>query len=107
MLNKRAKRCGNMEGPEVEFQKHVLRRLDNLECELRELREVTWPVCQGTLDTRSGGIFKNIKNKIRFFKFLDIDEMRKLLKAKAIFMDTCQSVAIDEGTHILGHITPS
>lgn len=89
-----------MEGPEVDFQKHVLRRLDNLEAELAELREVTWPVCQGTLDLKSGGVFKNMKEKKRFFKFLNLDEMRKLLKLKSIFMDGSPSLAIDEGARL-------
>jgi hypothetical protein len=89
-----------MEGPEVEFQKHVLERLGNLEAELQELRQVTWPVCQGTLDARSGGIFKNMKDKMKFFKFIDIDEMRKLLKAKCLFMDNCPTLAIAEAAHI-------
>ena len=90
-----------MEGPEVEFQKHVLRRLDNLEAELTELREVTWPVCQGTLDLKSGGVFKNMKEKKRFFKFLDLDEMRKLLKLKALFMDNPSTLAMDERARLI------
>jgi hypothetical protein len=36
-----------------EFQKHVFERLDNLEGELKELRDVAWPVCQAKLDDRN------------------------------------------------------
>ena len=38
-----------------DFERHVFRRLDNLEAELHELREVTWPVAQGLIEERSGG----------------------------------------------------
>ena len=75
--------------------KHIFSRLDNLEAELYELREATWPVCQGLVDEKTGP-FSNIKNKRRFFKFLDVDEIRKLLKAKAVFMGICQGVVYEE-----------
>jgi hypothetical protein len=75
--------------------KHVFGRLDNLEAELAELREVTWPVCQGIIDKETGP-FQNIKNKRRFFKFLDMDEIRKLLRAKAKFMGICQDLIYEE-----------
>ena len=78
-----------------EFHKHILTRLDNLEGEVRELREVTWPVCQGIVDKQTG-LFKNYKEKRRFFKFLDVDEIRRLLRAKAIFMGMCPSLAVEE-----------
>jgi hypothetical protein len=78
-----------------DFQKHVLSRLDNLEGELKELREVTWPVCQGIVDKQTG-LFKNYKEKRRFFKFLDVDEIRRLLKSKAIFMGMCPSLVVEE-----------
>jgi hypothetical protein len=78
-----------------DFQKHVLSRLDNLEGELKELREVTWPVCQGIVDKQTG-LFKNYKEKRRFFKFLDVDEIRRLLRAKAIFMGMCPSLVVEE-----------
>ena len=78
-----------------EFHKHILTRLDNLEGEVRELREVTWPVCQGIVDKQTG-LFKNYREKRRFFKFLDVDEIRRLLRAKAIFMGMCPSLAVEE-----------
>jgi hypothetical protein len=78
-----------------DFERHVFGRLDNLEAELAELREVTWPVCQGTVDKTSGA-FKNIKEKRRFFQFLDIDEVKKLLRRKAIFMGICPTLAVEE-----------
>ena len=75
--------------------KHVFSRLDNLEAELAELREVTWPVCQGFVDKETGP-FQNIKEKRRFFKFLDVDEIRKLLRAKARFMGISQEIIYEE-----------
>lgn len=79
-----------------DFHKHVFRRLDNLEAELHELREVTWPVAQGLSDNRLGGPFKNFKAKCRFFRFLALDEMRKLLKLKERFMGLPEDLADEE-----------
>ena len=61
----------------------ILPRLDAHEAEIRELRAVTWPVCQALWDRKMP--FMNISMKKRFFKFLDIDELRRLLKSKALF----------------------
>jgi len=49
-----------------DFERHVFGRLDNLEAELAELREATWPVCQGLVDNRAG-VFANVKEKRSFF----------------------------------------
>ena len=69
-----------------EFQKHVLERLTNVEAELKELREVTWPVCQAQLD--AGNNLKNIFQKRRLLKWLDPDEVAKLLRIKGVIMGT-------------------
>lgn len=65
----------------------ILPRLDAHEAELYELRRVTWPVCQALKDSNqvvNGSMpFKNISDKRRFFRFMDIDEIRKLLGLKA------------------------
>jgi hypothetical protein len=61
----------------------VLPRLDAHEAELYELRAVTWPVCQSFWDRKMP--FMNISMKKRFFKFLRMDELRRLLKSKALF----------------------
>jgi hypothetical protein len=78
-----------------EFERHVFRRLDNLEAELNELRGVTWPVCQGLIEERSGG-FQTMNTKRRFFKFLHVDDILRLLKAKARFMRTSQDLVYEE-----------
>jgi hypothetical protein len=75
--------------------KHIFRRLDNLEAELGELREATWPVCQGLVDERTGQ-FDNMSSKRRFFKFLDVDEIRRLLRLKCTFMGRSQDLAVEE-----------
>lgn len=88
-----------MEGPLFEFQKHVFQRLDNLEMELSELREATWPVCQGLKDQRSQ--FQNIKEKRRFFRFLDVDVIRRLLKLKGEFMGRFPALDVEELRQVL------
>ena len=75
--------------------KHIFGRLDNLEAELAELREATWPVCQGLVDQQTGQ-FDNIRTKRRFFKFLDVDEILRLLRLKCTFMGRCQDLAVEE-----------
>ncbi len=78
-----------------EFERHVFRRLDNLEAELNDLRDVTWPVCQGLIEERSGS-FRIIDAKRRFFKFMHIDDIMKLLRAKARFMRNSQDLVYEE-----------
>jgi hypothetical protein len=78
-----------------EFERHVFRRLDNLEAELNELREVTWPVCQGLIEERSGS-FQTMSAKRRFFKFIHVDDIIRLLKAKARFKGISQDLAYEE-----------
>jgi len=79
----------------TDFERHVFDRITEVEEGLRELREVTWPVCQGLIDEKSGP-FKNIPEKKRFFKFLDVDEVKLLVKLKALFLGMSPSVAVEE-----------
>ena len=67
-----------------EFHKHLLTRLTNVEEELRELREVTWPVCQASLD--NGNNLKNISEKKSILRWLDVDEIKSLLRRKGLLM---------------------
>ena len=69
-----------------EFQKHVLERLANVEEELRELRVVTWPVCQAQLDEKNN--LKNIFQKRNLLRWLDIEEVTRLLRLKGVIMKT-------------------
>ena len=67
-----------------EFHKHVLERLGNVENELKELREVAWPVCQAKYDDRNP--LNNIKEKKKLLRWLDIDDVKDLLRRKGLFM---------------------
>ena len=73
----------NIEDISKLLRENVLPRLDAHEAELYELRAVTWPVCQALWDRKMP--FMNISMKKRFFKFLHVDELRRLLKSKSIF----------------------
>jgi hypothetical protein len=82
-----------------EFQKHVLHRLDNLEGELRELRDVTWPVCQARLDGQNS--MNNIFQKKTLLRWLDVDEIRKLLWSKGRLMGLNRDQVASELREIL------
>lgn len=68
------------------IRENILPRLDNLDAEMHNLRQVTWPVCQGQKDKKAGGPLTNIRSKFRFLRFIHIDDVRDLLTRKAIFM---------------------
>jgi len=59
---------------------HILPRLTQLEEEVRELRLVTWPICQSLRETSQ---LTDIKNKKRFLCMLGEDEIELLLREKA------------------------
>jgi len=71
----------------------ILPRLDAQEHEIRELRTVTWPVCQAHKDRSMP--FRNIEEKRRFFRFLDLDEVRNLLRLKAKYAKI-DEVSVDQ-----------
>lgn len=79
----------------------VLPRLDAQEAELHELRAVTWPVCQALWDRKMP--FMNISMKKRFFKFLHVDDLRRLLKSKAIFAGI-NDTSLDQEIHMLSEV---
>jgi len=76
----------------------VFQRLDNLETELSELREVTWPVCQGIREQRGQA---SLEEKRRFFKFLDFDIVRKLVKLKGEFKGRYPALDVEELRQVL------
>jgi hypothetical protein len=84
----------------TDFERHVLERLTEVEEGLRELRGVSWPVCQG-LNEKDSGPFQDMKNKRRFFQFLDVDEIRTLLRSKARFLGMSQDVVVEELRQVL------
>ena len=78
------------------LRENILPRLDN---ELRELREVTWPYCQAQRDGKS--VFHNMKEKRTLLRWLDVSEIRKLLRRKAYWMNVDLSVIDSELKEIL------
>jgi len=81
------------------LRENILPRLDNIENELRELREVTWPYCQAQRDGKS--VFHNMKEKRTLLRWLDVSEIRKLLRRKAYWMNVDLSVIDSELKEIL------
>jgi hypothetical protein len=67
-----------------EFHKHVLERLGNVENELKELRDVTWPVCQARLDDRNP--LNNIREKRKLLRWLHVEDIKDLLFRKGRLM---------------------
>jgi hypothetical protein len=59
---------------------NVLPRLTNLEEQVRLLRKVTWPVCQGL---REKSQLSDIASKKEFLSTLEQDEVLVLLKLKS------------------------
>jgi len=76
---------------------NILPRLTDLEVELRELRRVTWPVCQSLRETSQ---LSDLDNKRRFLQMLiDSDEVKQLLDEKAAISSrpiTYSSVALKQ-----------
>ena len=74
--------CDNkiLQDVRVLIKDNVLLRLVQLEEEVRELRRVTWPVCQSLRETSQ---LTDIGNKKRFLMMLDEDEIKMLLEEKA------------------------
>jgi hypothetical protein len=91
----------NIEDISKLLRENILPRLDAQEAELHELRAVTWPVCQALWDRKMP--FMNISMKKRFFKFLHVDELRRLLKSKAIFSGI-NDVSLDQEIQMLTEI---
>ena len=60
----------------------LIPRITNLECDLRELRKVTWPICQALKETSQ---LSDIDNKKQFLECLENIEIQELLKIKAQF----------------------
>jgi hypothetical protein len=75
---------------------HILPRLTQLEEEVRELRLVTWPVCQSLRETSQ---LTDIRNKKRFMCMLDEDEIELLLREKAIV--STRPLSFSSSSHFL------
>jgi hypothetical protein len=84
--------------PDAEKWRFVFQRLDNLEVELSELREATWPVCQGIREERGQ---KTLPEKRRFFKFLDFDIVQRLVRLKGEFKGRYPALDVEELRQVL------
>jgi hypothetical protein len=69
-----------LEQVRILIRENILPRLTDLEQEVRLLRKVTWPVCQGL---RESGQLDDIRAKREFLGDLDPDEIRMLLRRKS------------------------
>jgi hypothetical protein len=87
-----------------EITKHILERLTEVEEQLRDLREVSWPVCQGFLD--KDGPYTNRERKNWFFKFLDREEVLRLIRLKERFMGRSPGLAVSELEWVLVETPP-
>lgn len=66
-----------------EFMKdHILPRLTEVECQLKDLRAVTWPVCQHILERSP---LDRIEMKKKFMYHLDDEDAKQLLRLKHKF----------------------
>jgi len=83
------------------IRENILPRLDNLDAEMHDLRKVTWPVCQGQRDASAGGVFTNIPTKKSFLKFLNIDDIRELLRRKAVYMGIFSPQIVEDELHLI------
>lgn len=78
------------------IRENILPRLDNLDAEMYDLRMVTWPVCQGQRDMATGGPLSNINLKSRFLRLLHVDDIRRLLRRKAMHMGILNPQLVEE-----------
>lgn len=78
----------------VDFVKaFLLPRIDQLEVELKMLRELAWPVCQSLHE--NGDPLTCIEEKRKYFSVLFKDEAVDLLEKKAKFTGIVNKVILD------------
>jgi len=75
------------------LRENILPRLGNLEAELKELREVTWPYVQAKRDVLG---FDTRKEQRRVLRWLDLDEVRKLLRRKLHWLHIYEEEAVEQ-----------
>jgi hypothetical protein len=90
-----------MEDVLILIRQNILPRLDNLDGSMHELREATWPICQGLRDGTCP--LQHFKEKKRVLHWLPLDEIRNLLRRKAVFMGISQDLVPQELQSILIH----
>lgn len=74
------------------LRENILPRLGNLEAQLRELREVTWPYVQAKRDVQG---YDTIAEQRRLLRWLDLDEVRTLLRKKLYWLHIYEDEAAE------------
>lgn len=83
-----------------EFVKdHILPRLTEVECQLRDLRAVTWPVCQNIIENSP---LDKIEMKKKFLYHIDDEDAKQLLRLKHKFSKVPSIVSEREYQLIFG-----
>jgi len=81
------------------LRENILPRLDSVEAQLKELREVTWPYVQAKRDVQG---FDTLTEQRSLLRWLDVDEVRKLLRRKLHWLHIYEDEAVElELQHIL------
>lgn len=78
---------------------HILPRLTELECQLKDLRKMTWPVCQNVMDEKYG-MFATLDMKRKFLYHLDDTDARELLRRKGRLGGISSQMTAIEYQHI-------
>ena len=78
---------------------HILPRLTEVECQLRDLRGVTWPVCQNVMDEKYG-MFSTLDMKRKFLYHLDDTDIKELLRRKGRLAGVSSQMTAIEYQHI-------
>jgi hypothetical protein len=82
----------------------LIPRLDQLEAEVKMLRELTWPVCQGLIEDGNPLNFSDEKRK--YFRLLYKDEAMKLLDKKAEYTGITNQVIRDSELDMINLARP-
>ena len=82
-----------MEEIHLLIRENILPRLDDVEAQLKELREVTWPYVQAKRDVLG---FDTRNEQRRLLRWLDLDEVRKLLRRKLHWLNIYEEEAVEQ-----------
>jgi hypothetical protein len=82
-----------MEEIHLLIRENILPRLDDVQAQLKELREVTWPYVQAKRDVLG---YDTRKEQRRLLRWLDLDEVRKLLRRKLHWLNIYEEDMVEE-----------
>jgi hypothetical protein len=82
-----------MEEIHLLIRENILPRLDNVEAQLKELREVTWPYVQAQRDVLG---YDTRKEQKKLLRWLDWDEARMLLRRKLYWLNIYEEEAVEQ-----------